>query len=454
MLKKHLLFILLVFIALFTYYCGTTAVVEEESDGTIGKDIIVRTDVGIDATGDILGTDTIPNDVVGELPLSDTMGDIIYEDLVNMEDTQGEDTEPSDSEIKDIEYDVLDDIINDIRQDGGGDGGGRDTGLSDNEFTDTSNNTYSISGKVTVNGGKPASGKSVYVIVFDQLPAEGANPIAFTTTDSNDDYLIDGLASGKYYVVAIYDLNGDGKPNPDEGDPIGYYPNNPVEIKNGSLTGINIDIRTIQLGVTSLFMQRQQSRNAYLISLIAKVLDPKTGTPLTDATVTAMDPVSSQVYTLTYNSQTGQYERQFNPYSQNAVIAREGNYQFTIQHPSYGSQPVKLDLPHKPQNRLVTILQPQNNSTVKVNEDVVVEWENPSPSDANILIQLMRRAGSQMVEVFRDEKQPIPNPYVIKGSYINQTGMYMINVVSGRFVIVQNGVSIEATSGTVIINAQ
>ncbi len=452
--KKVFLVLLLLFTAGFFHYCGTTAVENQETNDTLSGDIEINKDAVTDISKADGITDILPSDdALGDAVLADNSEDIVLADITEDIVLPG-DTELSDILLKDAYEDIISDTGEDIGPDGGGDGGGKDSGLSDIELTDTSGQTYSIAGRVTVNGGKPESGKNVYVMVFDKLPGEGVNPIAYTMTDSNNDYFIDGLAPGKYYVFAVYDIDGNGKPNPGEGDPYGYYPNNPVEIKNSSLTGINIDIRTIQLIVSSLYMQRQQSRNAYLMLLAAKVSDPKTGDVLTNATVTAIDPVSPQVYSLTYNPQTEQYEKQFNPYAQSPVLAREGNYQFTIQHPSYGSQPVKLEITHKPQNQLVTIIKPANNSTVKVDEDLVVEWKNPSETDTNMMIQLMYRSGNQMTEVYRDEDQPIPNPYVIDGSEISDVGMYLINVVSGRFALVKNGLSIEATSGTVIVNAQ
>ncbi len=442
--NKTLLSLVLFFsLGLFIYYCGTTAVVEESISGdTSMQDIQLNKDAITDISKDTTAADTIENDSLTEDSVSiDTNVEDILED-VSIEDIRESDT-------------ITDLTVEDIDMDGGGDGGGKDTSYNDNEITDTSIKTYSISGKVTVNGGDPEKGKQVFVFLFDQVPNENVNPVAYTTTDSNNDYIFEDVPQGSYYVFAIYDIDGNNNPEPDQGDPVGYYNNNPVSITNGSITGVNINITTIQLSVLSVFMQRQQSRNAYLISLTARILDPKSGEPIENATVTAIDNVNPQmIHTLTYNSQTQQYEKQFNPYSQNAVIAVDGEYTFTIQHPSYGSQPVKLNLNHKPFKELITIIQPQNNSTIKVGEDLTVEWKNPADVEANLLIQVMRRVGNQMQEVFKDENQPINNPYTIDGSYLNETGMYLINVVSGRFRLVKNGASIEATSGTVITQAQ
>ncbi len=429
---SHLIFVFLV--GIFFYYCGSTAVVEEPMGDTQSQDITLKDGVS-DASNDTLQADiSIKDGNIEDIPSLDTT----FKDIVLSDEG---------------ETDVLEDVEADVFKDGGGDGGGRDTAFTDNEITDTSTAMYSISGKVTVNGGNPESGRQVYVMIFDKIPGEDVPPIAYTTTDSNNDYIVDGLSSGRYYVFAIYDINGDGNPDPSTGDPFGYYPDNPVEIKSSSLTGININIHTIQLMVSSVFMRRQQSQNAYLISLVAKVINPKDGSPLSDATVTATDPMG-QTYTLTYNPQTGQYEKNFNPYAQNAVIALEGNYQFTIQHPFYGSQPVRLPLPHKPMKELVTITQPLNNSTINAGEDLTVAWKNPPGADINMMIQLIHRVNNQMREIMRDEKQPIPNPYTIDGGYLDESGMYIINVISGRYSIVPNGLSIEATSGTVIVNAQ
>ncbi|MCX7943734.1 MAG: hypothetical protein N2746_04430 [Deltaproteobacteria bacterium] len=439
----HYLGLLVVF-GIFFYHCGTTTVVDDQVEDTHHGDTVIRDtgrDYGVDTVDDLATSDSTGGLDVQDVLFEDS-GEDIASDVVS--DIVGEDIN-----LKDVFEDASVDIGSDSGLDIGRDGESRDQGI-----TDTLIQTYSIEGKVTINGGKPESGKNVYIMLFDQIPNEGVDPIASTITDDDGYYFIDELFSGKYYVLAIYDINGNGYPDPGGGDPLGYYLNNPVEIKSSSLKGIDIDIKTIQLTVTSIFMQRQQSRNPYLISLTAKVVDPKTGEPLTNATVTANDPVSPQTYNLTYNPQNKQYERQFNPYSQNAVIAREGEYQFTIQHSAYGSQPIKLKIAHKPQNQLISIIRPQNNSTVETEEDLIVEWKNPSESDINMMLLVLRRVGSQLQEVFRDEDAPIENPYTIDGSVISNAGLYIINVISGRFAMVQNGISIEATSGSVMVNAQ
>lgn len=431
MYKKATFTMLVVLASFFLCYCGTTAVIEEQAMDTQSQDISINTDGGSDISKDVL-----PD--ISDLP--DTVLDI--------ENDDAETDALSDADLSDVITDG--DISYDISDNS--DGGGRDTGFEDSSLTDTSIGVYSISGKVTINGEMPESGKSVVVFLFDQMPGNGVDPIDYTETDASNDYIFNNVVPGLYYVFAIYDIDGDGNLNPEGRDPYGYYKNNPVEIKNGSLTGINIDIKTIQLLVASVFMQRQQSRNAYLISLEAKVIDPKTGAPLEDATVTAIYIGSPQIYNLTYNPETKTYEMRFNPY--NAPIAGEGSYQFTIQHLKYGSQAVVREILHKPQKELVTIIKPVNNSTIEIGKDLTVEWKNPSTSNQNIMIQMLRRSGNQMEEVFRDEQQPLPNPYIIDGSKIDASGMYIINVISGRFSIVENGVSIEATSGVVIVNAR
>ncbi len=433
--KNFYLLVVFIFLGLFIFYCGTTAVVDESLVDTQTQDVLINNDIGGDVLKDTFATDVENKDVDNnDIDLSDSISDVLYEDRETV--------------------DILEDVVEDVKADAGGDdGGGKDTSYADNELTDTSVETYSISGKVTVNGGKPEVGKNVYVMIFDKFPEQGVDPKANVIVDSNNEYFIDGLSPGKYYILAIYDINGDGNPNPDDNDPMGFYRGNPVEIKDSSITGIDIDIRTIHVSILSLFMQRQQSRNAYLIILAAWVVDPNNGNPLTDAIVNVTDPANPQHnFELNYNPDTQQYEKQFNPYGFNAVLAVEGDYNFTVQHPAYGPQPINLKIHHKPRKELITIIQPANNSDIQSGEDLTVEWKNPSEADVNMMILLLSRVGNQMIEKFRDDKQPIANPYVIKGSYLEDIGTYLVNVMSGRFSIYQNGMSIEATSGAVLVN--
>ena len=432
----------LVLLTTMFYYCGTTAVVDEGMGDTSNQDIKINgdvvSDVGLDTISDIPTGDTIVPDVSEDIGVSDTS-----------EDAEA-DTEATDA----ITDTPAGDTYEDISQDTGSEDVGKDVSGGDNEITDTSTKLYSIAGKVTVNHGNPEKNKSVFVFLFDRMPAENVQPYAYTTTDTSNDYAFENIPSGKYYVFAIYDINGDGNPQPDQGDPIGYYRNNPVDLSAGSVTGVDINITTIPVSVASVFMRRQQQSNAYLISLTAKVLNPKDGSPLTNATVTATDGVSQQTFTLTYNSQTEQYEKQFDPFSQNPVLAIDGTYTFIVQHTAYGSQPVRVPIDHKPFKEPVTITQPKNNSTIQAGKDLVVEWKNPAGADTNFAIQLLIRSNNQMQEVFKDENQPISNPYTIKGSYLENVAMYIVSVTSGRFRLEPNGTSIEATSGTVIVNAQ
>jgi|GEM_PF-2089902 len=432
----------LVLLTTMFYYCGTTAVVEEGMEDTTNPDIKINNDAASDA-----GLDTI-----SDIPTGDTILPDVSEDI-GVSDTS-EDTE-SDTESTDAITDTpAGDTYEDISQDTGSEDVGKDVSGGDNEITDTSTKLYSISGKVTVNHGNPEKNKSVFVFLFDKMPAENVQPYAYTTTDSSNDYSFENIPVGKYYVLAIYDIDGDGNPNPNQGDLIGFYPKNPVDLSAGSVTGVDINITTIPVSVASVFMRRQQQSNAYLISLTAKVLNPKDGTPLSDATVSVTDGVSQQPFTLTYNSQTEQYERSFNPYGPGAVAAVDGTYTFIVQHTAYGSQPVKVPINHRPLKEALIITQPQNNSTIQAGEDLLVEWKNPPDADINILIQVLFRKGTQFQEVFRDENYPIPNPYIIKGSYLQNPGTYFINVISGRFRVESNGTSIEATSGSVMVNAQ
>ncbi len=78
----------------------------------------------------------------------------------------------------------------------------------------------SISGKITNSGGSSAN---ALVSAFEGAFFDGETNSCFAVSNESGDYTIEFVPPGEYAVFAILDVNGDGDPNPEDGDALGGY---------------------------------------------------------------------------------------------------------------------------------------------------------------------------------------------------------------------------------------
>ena len=97
--------------------------------------------------------------------------------------------------------------------------------------------TYSISGTISYSGSQTGS---IYIGAFDN-PEFTGEKVGGNEIPSPGAYTIENLSNGEYYVDAYMDVNGNGEP--DEGEPEGKYPGNPVVIDGANQLDINFALR-------------------------------------------------------------------------------------------------------------------------------------------------------------------------------------------------------------------
>ncbi|MBI5525719.1 MAG: hypothetical protein HY897_05250 [Deltaproteobacteria bacterium] len=350
--------------------------------------------------------------------------------------------------------------------DGGADAGGEeDVGMADSGGVDAGPQSFVFTGKVTVEGEKPVN--PALALMFDQPLGEGVAPVGFAACDPDGNFTIDErcddqgncipIGPGSYWFAAIYDINDDGDFDPDTGDLVGFDPGSPVVVPGGKTTGIDIDVQLVTLMVGSVYVDALPpyipQAGAYLTDLAAQVRDPADGSLLDDADVSATDGKSPVVFKLVWDAQREAYvlDRQTVPQDTRAV---DGEYEFVIMHPAYGSDPVVKKIAHHPFPAAVVIGAPAMNAQFNGPQDISVAWTDP-PGAMPFGLEVAETVhdGPVVYKKPADGGQPDPpkSPETVPASVFVAGKGYVIRVFSGKVLFESAGMSMPMAMDMVVI---
>jgi len=172
------------------------------------------------------------------------------------------------------------------------------------------------------------------------------------------------------------------------------------------------------------------------------VLDPRNANAMTDATVVASD--GTLEFPLAFSTAT------YEPASPLNVLAVEGTYTFTVDHPLAYQTPLVVEIPHQPLRARPIIQAPTPDQHFATVQDVQVTWQQAAgTTDSAVEVWDLAGTGTRAY-LAEGLLSPHQIPAAAAGFTAGHT--YRVSVTDLRYAGTSGLVSVEAGYGDVTIS--